>query len=378
MLNRRTLRIKAMQTMFAFRQSREANYALALEYINDTFSPDLNSMEVQDKEQLKVDKKACTAIFKENFENKDFKAASDNKVDLVAEELIREYHQKNEKDFRHFKKTMVVEAEKIADRYLLILNLLVEFAALAEQDTKLDHSKFVKNMLIHAIKFNKSLETTSLRRNLNWTKEFDTVRDWFREIVKQDETYKAYLKSQGSSFDEDKGIVEHLVKAIIFKNDVIDKYMEEQDLNWDEDRAIIKSLVTKTIKSITEKDSETFELQELSYNWEDDKTFFQELFEETMKVEELYEPLIAAKAVNWDVDRIAITDKVILEMAISEMINFPSIPVKVTINEYIEVAKRYSTPKSKIFINGILDVIADELEGKGVIRKSGRGLIDNK
>ena len=95
-------------------------------------------------------------------------------------------------------------------------------------------------------------------------------------------------------------------------------------------------------------------------------------------MEEKYESLIAEKTKNWDIERIAATDKIIMEMAIAEMINFPSIPVKVTINEYIEVAKRYSTPKSKVFINGILDVIAGELENTGVIRKSGRGLIDNK
>lgn len=272
---------------------------------------------------------------------------------------------------------MLVEAEKIVDRYLLILLLLVEFSEFAEKDAKQDHSRFVKNLLIQSIKFNKSLETASLRRNLNWTNESDTVRQWFKDIIKADDEYIKYLKSQDQSFASDKAIVDHIVKNLIFKNDVIDKYLEDADLNWDEDRAIIKSLVTKTLKSIPDGSGE-FELQELSYNWEDDKTFFQELFEETIKVEEKYEPLIAKKAVNWDVDRIAVTDKIILEMAISEMINFPSIPVKVTINEYIEVAKRYSTPKSKVFINGILDVIADELEASGVIRKSGRGLIDNK
>ncbi len=376
MLNRRTLRIKAMQTMFAYRQSKDANQALALQQIAEIFSPDLNSMEVQDKDQLKIDRKLCTDLFKVNFKNKGYHASAE-KVEEVASKMIQEYHQKNGKDLIHFKKTMIIEAEKIVDRYLLLLLLLVEFSEFAEKDSKQDHSKFVKNLLIQAIKFNKSLETASLRRNLNWTNESDTVRQWFKDIIKADDEYIKYLKSQDQSFASDKAIVDHIVKNLIFKNDVIDKYLEDADLNWDEDRAIIKSLVTKTLKSIPDESGE-FELQELSYNWEDDKTFFQELFEETIKVEEKYESLIAKKAVNWDVDRIAITDKIILEMAISEMINFPSIPVKVTINEYIEVAKRYSTPKSKVFINGILDVIADELEASGVIKKSGRGLIDNK
>ena len=373
MLNRRTLRIKAMQTMFAYHQSREANYALALDHIADVFSPDLNSMEFQDKDQLKADRQASSQLFREHVES-DTLPAGDEKVSETAEEAIRHYHQQNEKDRKHFKKTMVVEAEKILDRYILILLLYIEFADLAEADAKRDHSRFVKNLLIKTLRENNSLETLSLRRNLSWADENDIVRSWFRDLVKTDETYQAYLKGEG----DDRAVLQYIAKDIIFKNEVIEKYMEEKDLNWSENRAIVKSLVTKTLKSIPESESELFELQELSYNWEDDKTFFQNLFDKTIEVENEYESLIAEKTKNWDIERIAITDKIIMEMALAEMINFPSIPVKVTINEYIEVAKRYSTPKSKIFINGILDVIAGELQDRGVIRKSGRGLIDNK
>lgn len=378
MLNRRTLRIKAMQTLFAYYQSREANYELALEFIAETFAPDLNSMEVQDKEQLKKDRAESSKIFKSHFDNKEY-SSNNGRPDQIAEEAIRDYHQRNLKDQKHYNKIMIQDAEKIVDRYISILLLLVEFANLAERDAKLNQTAFVKNLLIKSIRFNKSIETISLRRNLNWTNESDHVRQWYKELLKTDETYKNYIKKEDHSFEEDKELVQHIVKNIVFKSEIINLYMEERDLNWDEDRAIIKSLVSKTIKSIPKSESEEgFELQELSYNWEDDKTFFQKLFEETIKVEEKYESLIAEKTKNWDIERIAATDKIIMEMAITEMINFPSIPVKVTINEYIEVAKRYSTPKSKVFINGILDVIADELENKGVIRKSGRGLIDNK
>ncbi|MEQ8924984.1 MAG: transcription antitermination factor NusB [Fulvivirga sp.] len=379
MLNRRTLRIKAMQTLFAYKQSQEANYALSLDFIAETFSPDLNSMEVQDKEQLKKDKTEASKVFKSLFEEKTYQAKPDNKVESVVEEAIRDYHSRNLKDQKHFNKTMIQEAEKIVDRYILILLLLVEFADLAEKDHKLDQTTFVKNLLIKAIRFNKSVETLSLRRNLNWSNETDHLRQWFKDILKTDEKYKEYVKLENASFKDDQEIVLHIAKNIVFKNELIEGFMEESDINWDEDRAIIKSLVTKTLKSIPEGDvNEEFELQELSYNWEDDKTFFQKLFEESIKVEEAYNSLIAEKTKNWDIERIAATDKVIIEMAIAEMINFPSIPVKVTINEYIEVAKRYSTPKSKVFINGVLDVIATELEKRGVIRKSGRGLIDNK
>jgi N utilization substance protein B len=148
-------------------------------------------------------------------------------------------------------------------------------------------------------------------------------------------------------------------------------------LYWAENKAILRSMVLKTIKSL-EEDVSDFELAELSYNWDEDKHFFETIFNQTVHESEKYEELIASKSKNWDLDRISETDKILLLMAIQEMINFPGIPVKVTINEYIEVSKKYSTPKSKQFINGVLDVIAVDLQKEGVIKKSGRGLIDNK
>jgi len=376
MLNRRTLRIKAMQTVFAYRQSKEANAGLAQEFIKETFAPDLNSMEVQDKDALKEQKKEALTLFKANYKKEASVSHTDEKVAEITNEAIDDYHKQNAKDLKFFKKNMLVESEKIFDRYLSILNLLVLFAEIAEEDTKTDHSNFVKNLLIHTLKFNEDLENVTLRRNIKWDDKSE-IRNWFKELVRKDDEYQQYIKLDSPGFEEDKKIVSHIVKNIVFKNEVIDKYLEEEDLNWQEDRAIIKSLTVKTLKSIVEG-GEDLEIQELSYNWEDDKSFFVKLFEETIEVEQEYEETIAKNTKNWDIERIAITDKIILEMAISEMINFPSIPVKVTINEYIEVAKRYSTPKSKMFINGVLDVIANDLQNAGKIKKSGRGLIDNK
>ncbi|TRX48900.1 transcription antitermination factor NusB [Fulvivirga sp. M361] len=379
MLNRRTLRIKAMQTLFALRQSREANFELAKAFIDDSFLPDLNSMEVQDKELLKTQNKEALQLFRKNYSNAEFKSetSSDGKIDKAVNTAIEQYHKNNENDIRSYKKSMLADSEKIYDRYLLALNLLLEFHAVAENDTKRDHKHFVKNLLIKAIKSNSTLENSSLRKNLQWQQYQSEIRQWFKE-VRSDETYQEYICKDNPSFEDDKEILLHIVKNIIFKSDVIDKFMEEDNLNWEEDRAIIKSLVTKTIKELSPECKADFELQQLSYNWEDDKMFFKKLFENTIQVESEYQELIASKTKNWEIDRIAATDRVILDMAIGEMINFPSIPVKVTINEYIEVAKKYSTPKSKLFINGVLDVIAEELSGSGVIRKSGRGLIDNK
>jgi len=148
-------------------------------------------------------------------------------------------------------------------------------------------------------------------------------------------------------------------------------------MNWMEDSSIVRSLVNKTIKSTIDNNG-TLELASLSYNWEEDREFFEKIFDETVKNEKYLQELVTQKTENWEFDRIAYTDRLILKMAICEMLKFPSIPVKVTINEYIEVSKNYSTPKSKQFVNGVLDVIAVDLQKQDLIKKSGRGLIDNK
>ena len=368
-----------MQTIFAYRQCEKANYGISLEFIEETFSPDLNSMEVQDKELLNTQKKEAIGLYKKNYNHQGNKiTASDKKVEQIVTEAINDHHTNNDKDLKYFKKNMLEDAEKILDQYVLMLMLIVGFHDMAANDNRGSHTNFVKNLLIDAIKCNKSLENISLQRKIDWASYESEVRQWFKELVKQDDEYNTYLNYSNPTFEKDKAILQHIVKNVLFKSELIDKFMEEQGLNWSEDRAIVKSLAVKTIKSITPETGSDFELQELSYNWEDDKAFFVKLFEDTMDLNDQYEELISKKTKNWDIERIATTDKIILEMAISEMINFSSIPVKVTINEYIEVAKKYSTPKSKLFINGVLDVIATELTDSGAVKKSGRGLIDSK
>jgi N utilization substance protein B len=135
-------------------------------------------------------------------------------------------------------------------------------------------------------------------------------------------------------------------------------------------------LASKVLKNEAENPGAV--LPEIAINWEEDKEFFQNIFNLTVENDDENRILIAQKTQNWDIERIAQTDKIILSMAITEMMNFPSIPVKVSINEYIDISKTYSTPKSKQFVNGLLDVLSKELTEKGLIRKSGRGLLDNK
>jgi N utilization substance protein B len=153
-------------------------------------------------------------------------------------------------------------------------------------------------------------------------------------------------------------------------------FLENKNLHWTENQPIVKSMLLKTLKEM-EKSGDVV-LVELTKNGKEDFDFFTQLYDGVIKENDLFDELIASKTPNWDVDRIALTDLVILKVALAEMMYCPSIPMKVSINEAIEISKQYSTPKSKQFINGVLDVLSKELTSSGKVRKSGRGLIDNK
>lgn len=151
------------------------------------------------------------------------------------------------------------------------------------------------------------------------------------------------------------------------------EYFEENDLNWSLNKDVVKSMANKTFKIEALED---LRLQPLALQWEDDKLFFEELFDYSVSEDKQLSAWIGDQTKNWESDRLAVADFIILKMALAEMVKFSSIPVKVSINEYIELAKNYSTPKSGQFINGILDVVSNRLVHEKVITKSGRGLID--
>lgn len=375
-----------MQAMFAYKQCKEANYNVAIEKIIQAYEPNMNIMEMQDPVVLEEEKKGVLEIFKKTIKENLKDIADTNFSESVlkeAEKAIEDYRLQVKKDLTGIKKILMNEAGKLYDNYLKILNLLIMFSEFAREGVGTRKSapdaqlNLVNNVLISHLRENANLKKLILKNNLSWESQNDMIRAWFRDIVTKDENYMRYLELTKPDAEDDAEIINHLARKIIFKNETIVSFWEDQDLSWLEDHTIIRSMVLKTIKSLIEKGA-NFELAILSYNWAEDKDFFEKLFELTVKNEIFLQDIVAEKTKNWDFDRIAYTDRLILMLAVSEMMNFPSIPIKVTINEYIEVSKSYSTPKSKQFVNGVLDVIAVNLQEKGLIKKSGRGLIDNK
>lgn len=379
MLNRRSLRIKVMQSLFALQQCKDANYELCLEKIGNTFSPDLNSMQVQDKPLLLQQKKTGLKLFEKAFaENKSAVEHEDDLIVKTVDAILKFYKDQVKKDTEFFRKNLVIEVEKIYDHYIATLSLVTAFAELAESDKKVSHKNFVNNAWIKALKNSEALKKDALRLGRHWQNNADEVRHWFRDVVRQDNEYLNYLDRKSPTLDDQKRFINHLFKKVILGKTVINDFYEEEVLRWAEDRDIVKALVEKTVKSFEPEKQNDITLHMLSLNWEDDRQFIETLFQISTSLKPHHRELISNNTRNWEVERLPLTDRIILEMAIAELLSFPNIPVKVTINEYIELAKTYSTPKSRNFINGILDVIAKELKETGEIKKSGRGLIDNK
>lgn len=394
MLNRRILRVKAFQNLYAYEQCKGSNLNLAKDLIRESFLPDLNSMEVQDKAALNKEAEEALKLFEANLGNTDVLKSSEAtaKIKKVVLEAIKYFHNANEKDKEFLLKNMVSSAERIPQLYILAIELLQAFSShVAKESVKkrrlngdqptvfASDLNLANNKVLAKIQESDSYRAAVVRYHANLDDLELEIREWFRDYIKPSEEYQAYIKISEPTVEEDLVAVEEILKKIIFKNEVMLNYFSEKDLNWTENKSVVRSLASKILKNAALVDgTETNPLPEIAMNWEEDKEFFQNIFNFTLENEAESKALISQKTKNWDIDRLAFTDKIIISMALAEMKNFPSIPVKVSINEYIDISKTYSTPKSKQFVNGLLDVMSKELTESGQIRKSGRGLLDNK
>ncbi len=394
MLNRRILRVKAFQNLYAFELCKGSNINLAKDFIRESFLPDLNSMEAQDKAALSREGEDAIQIFEQNVElgQKLLPADAGIKVKKIALEALKQVIEANEKDRQFLLKNMVVSAERIPQLYLLAIELLQAFSKHVgkevEKKQKLagdtpvafgNELNLANNQVLKRLREFPEYQAALSRNGVSLDELELEIKEWFREYIKPAEPYQHYLTLASPTLEQDFEVVDELLKKIIFKNEVILTFFAEKDLNWTENKSIVRSLAAKVLKNASLPDTAIAEpLPEIAMNWEEDKEFFENIFNFTVANGVSSKVLIAEKTKNWDIERLAFTDKVIISMALAEMIHFPSIPVKVTINEYIDISKTYSTPKSKQFVNGLLDVLAKELTDKGQIRKSGRGLLDNK
>lgn len=272
--------------------------------------------------------------------------------------------------------------------YLLMLSLLKELHQFALRHHQLssnryltneaerypDTEKFVKNNLLIKIAENESLSRELKRRKLNtWYLHEEYVRILFREITASS-FYRDYMNRAETSFEEDRQLLMDLFREVIAPNEKIYEYFEDDQLTWIDDLPLVNTFLLKRLKKVKPDHGEGFFLPKLVKD-EEDLDFAKKLLVKTLLNDAQLVQEIEGKTPNWDKDRIADIDAILLKMAICEFLNFSSIPERVTINEYLEIAKEYSTPKSSIFINGILDKLVKEYKTDGKLNKSGRGLL---
>jgi len=390
MINRRSLRIKAFKNLYSYESCKGANFLMGLDIIDKKFSPDLNSMEIFDKDELDRKKQLALEDFNHHFDKEENEKEYNLEVAEEVKEALNYVDKQNKADFKRLTSDLSEEASKIIKDHLTIISVLEEMAFLnkifADEKQSLANilrekvqikTNLYENKVAVKIKQNGLYKKLKKNHKISWDNQADQLRDWYKGILIKDETLREYNKKESVTYEEDWIILDYICRTIVFKNDVFVSFFEDLDLDWSENKSIVRSLVLKTLKSVKEE-SDELQIADISYNWEDDSEYVNELFKQTVHEDEYLENLLKGKLQNWDIDRVAMTDKILLKMALVELIYFPSIPTKVSINEFIEVSKTFSTPKSKKFINGILDGLSAELIDKGIIKKSGRGLIDNK
>jgi N utilization substance protein B len=378
MLNRRLIRIRAMQALFAYKQAEGANFQLALDLIAETFAPDLNSMEFQDKGKLEGYRKLGQQLLHEEFSRQTEDESDAPSIVLRSVEKAKDYFLlKNKKDIQHYASRMVIEAERVYDLYLQILQLFIEIADRAELDgSNVGQSKFADNQIVKALRQEKTLETQLIRRSVGLSSEQVFVAKLYREVIRSNKYYEEYCSKVNHTLEEDFSILKYLLKNVILKHEIAWEFFEKQDLYWIDDIETLRAAVTHTFQAFVEDGKLKMSL--LDDEWDERKEFLQTLYQKSILDAKELEEILIPKLKNWEIERIAGTDHILLKMALVEMLNYPSIPVKVTINEIIEIAKEYSTPKSGQFVNGILDGVSKELKESGRLRKSGRGMLDNK
>ncbi|NEW77825.1 MAG: transcription antitermination factor NusB [Gelidibacter sp.] len=286
---------------------------------------------------------------------------------------------KKEEDF------LYASIEKMHDLYVLMLRLLVEVKNMEKKHIEISgkkylattqdlnpNYKFINNQIFRLLEESVSLNTYLEEHKLNyWRLDNEYVHEILK-LVKESSIYADYLKSEKSSFEEDRDFVVALFKNVVAPNEKLAEYFEDKTISWVDDIPFVNTWIVKSLNQL--KPKQTFLLGNI-YKDDDDKKFVLDLFRKVVLNHTEFEKEIENKTPNWDTDRIAEIDMILIKMAISEFLKFPSIPTSVTINEYIEIAKDYSSEKSSFFINGVIDKILKDFTASKRLNKIGRGLM---
>lgn len=281
---------------------------------------------------------------------------------------------------------LMFSIEKTYHLYHLLLLLVIDIADVANE--KIDQAlqkrmpshedlnprrRFIDNAIIAQLRNNKALNEYIASKKLSWANNTHIPRLLYNKMIVW-EVYNEYISSETHTYQTDKKFIIRMITELFAASEDLNSNLEEQSIFWNDDMEYITAMIEKSLKKFKPDSSVNIPLMPL-YKNEEDAEFVKILFRKAVLHEKKSSELIDKNTTNWEVDRIALMDILVMQMAITEIFEFPEIPVKVTLNEYIEIAKYYCTSKSSTFVNGILDNIVKEMREKGNLNKSGRGLV---
>jgi N utilization substance protein B len=308
---------------------------------------------------------------------------------IKALQNIFAWHTTERKDIIGNQKVLLNSIEDVNKMYISMLALLVDITEYTANDatdrankylpTEEDlnpNQKLLHNKFINVLKHNPEYVAGVNKYQINWFNDPELIKAAFNKL-KESKEYKDYLAdSKEEDLESSKEIIKFIFRKIVLKDVNIVQSFEESFINWPVDREAMQGMVAKTFKSFNSENPVANKLTPICADWDVDSVFVKDLLSYTLKNDARYQEMISERTKNWEAERIALMDTILMKMAICELMNFPSIPVKVTINEYIDLSKEYSTPKSSTFINGILDKILNDLKKNNQIKKTGRGLVE--
>jgi transcription antitermination protein NusB len=302
-------------------------------------------------------------------------------IRIKAVQLIYAYYQSGSKDLVKAEKEFFSSLEKSYELYHYLLQIVPAITSYAEnridfalnkylpsEEDKNPNRRFIDNAFAAQVGLNKSLNSFVKKKGLSWSENEPFIKSIYEEIVTND-FYSEYMSAPSTDYEMDKELWRKIFKRILLNSESLCDVLEEQSIYWNDDLDIVITFVIKTIKRFKFENGDKQELLPM-YKDELDKVFASELFRATIVHGEQYRVLIDDVVKNWELDRLALMDLLILQVALAEIIEIEGIPVSVSLNEYIEIAKLYSTQKSGTFVNGTLDQIVTLLRGQNKLFKA--------
>jgi len=301
-------------------------------------------------------------------------------------QVLYAYYTNESKDLQTSEKELNFSINKSFELYNYLLLIILEIRNYAESRIEIGLNKkiptysdlnpnkrFVENSFMVQLSENEQLKKFVNNNHISWVNHPELIKELYNRLT-ESESYLTYMDSESCDYQMHKKIVSDFYSDILLPNELLQQVLEEQSIYWNDDLEYVVSMILKTIKRFSENDGKDKRLLEL-YKNKEDKDYVTDLFRKSVGLRSMCLEMIEKTANNWDLERIAFMDVIVMQLAITEFLEFPSIPSKVTLNEYLDIARYYSTDKSNTFINGVLDKILTQLRSENKIVKTGRGLI---